>query len=165
MGRHARDPRERFWAGVKRGGLYECWPWQYSRWGTNQMYGTTTLYGKKTSAHRVAYILSYGDVPPGIEVCHTCDNALCCNPCHLWLGTHAQNMQDKTLKGRAPKGSEGGHHTLNDNQVLEIYERYKRGEMKKYIALDMGVSPNCIKQIVRGETWKHLYREYYPNGF
>jgi hypothetical protein len=51
-------------------------------------------------AHKAAWIIANGAVPHGLYVCHTCDNRVCCNPAHLWLGTAKQNQQDMAAKGR-----------------------------------------------------------------
>lgn len=160
MGRHARDPHVRFWEGVKRGGLNECWPWQYSRWGVDKMYGTTSLYGKKTSAHRAAYILSYGDIPDGLEVCHTCDNGLCCNPCHLWLGTHQQNIEDRGNKQRLTpyRGEEHINAKLTWDDVTLIREQLSVGVPRKYIAETFNISTTVIHHIANNKMWKEEWR-------
>lgn len=158
MGRHARDPYQRFWAGVERGGLNDCWLWQYSGCGKFYEYGKTTLDGKRMTAHRAAYILSYGDIPDGLEVCHTCDNGKCCNPMHLWLGTHTDNMRDKMRKGRGNHQIGEVNHAakLTEQDVLEIREWLKQGMSQREAARRKGVSSVAISYINTRTTWRHI---------
>ena len=58
-------------------------------------YGRYTSGGKKRLAHRVAYERAFGEIPEDMLVLHRCDNTKCCNPDHLFLGTHLDNMAHK----------------------------------------------------------------------
>ena len=42
-----------------------------------------------------------GRSPRGWRFCHRCDERRCCNPDHLYLGSHAENMADMKAKRRA----------------------------------------------------------------
>lgn len=88
----------RLWRRTDRSG--ECWLWLGAMRGPN--YGQIYVGGeKKTDAvHRVAWELTYGPIPPGLYVCHTCDTPLCVRPVHLFLGTHDDNMRDMNRKKR-----------------------------------------------------------------
>lgn len=93
---------DRFWSKIDRASPNECWPWTRSK--SVGGYGHWSYWedGKcrSTTAHRQAWTLINGPIPKGLQVLHKCDNPPCCNPNHLWLGTHADNMADKVAKGR-----------------------------------------------------------------
>lgn len=83
-----------FWSYVDKSGD-GCWPWTAGYSGP----GYGVFHSKGT--HRVAYELAYGEIPVGKLICHKCDNPACCRPDHLFVGTHKDNSQDMTKKGRA----------------------------------------------------------------
>lgn len=74
-------------------------------------YGTIWVDGKHTRVHRLAWTISNGEIPDGMVVCHTCDNPKCCNIDHLFIGTHQENMDDMTAKGRGRNGNVNGKKT------------------------------------------------------
>lgn len=95
-------PQERLLSKTSFNPTTECWEFTGDRdmWG----YGRLTVKGKTYRANRLAYEFFVGKIPKGFIVCHRCDNPPCCNPEHLFLGTHADNMIDKVSKGRQAKG-------------------------------------------------------------
>lgn len=113
--------------------------------------------------HRIAWEVFRGPIPNGKCVCHHCDNPPCCNPNHLFIGTHADNQKDKCDKGRqshgrdcAPKdparGGRNGNAKLSDLQVDRIRLEYdgKYGSIKR-LAKVYGVSHHQIHCIVSGK--------------
>jgi hypothetical protein len=97
---------DRFWRKVARTGPAECWLWLAGR--NPKGYGRFGMHGSAVFAHRQAYALTVGAIPEGMYVCHRCDNPPCCNPEHLFLGTHADNIRDMTRKGRADRDKKRG---------------------------------------------------------
>ena len=64
-------------------------------------YALITLHGKRHLGHRLAWTLKFGAIPPGLVLCHRCDERRCINPDHHFVDTHQGNMADMKLKRRA----------------------------------------------------------------
>ena len=81
---------DRFWSKVKKGAPDECWEWTASQ---ASGYGQSWWKPAKRAigAHRVAYLLTHGSIPDGLQVAHTCHNKLCCNPAHLVAQSNQEN--------------------------------------------------------------------------
>jgi hypothetical protein len=134
-----------------------CWEWQGAIY--HDGYGAFGLNGKQERAHRAAWMLAAGPIPPGLYVCHHCDNRLCVNPAHLFLGTHQDNMRDGAAKGRFPGGPGSQHGEANRSARLRaldvetIRERIRQGEQKRVLAHEFGVAESTIGDIAHGRTW------------
>lgn len=139
-----------------------CWEWTASK--TTEGYGGIKIEGASLRASRVAWMLTYGEIPKGLLVCHKCDNPPCCNPSHLFLGTNQDNATDKIRKGRQfvlPIMRRENHpeHKLTDAQVLEIRSRYfAGGEKQKDLAREFGVCQQHISFLVKREGHKNYAR-------
>jgi hypothetical protein len=109
----------------------------------------------------VAYKLTNGPIPEGLGILHKCDNPSCCNPAHLFAGTHAENMADMFAKGRRDnstfRGSKNSLAKLNEAQVVAIREEYAKGSVTyKQLAIKYGVSISTIATVIYRTAWKHV---------
>lgn len=134
-----------------------CIEWTGARTGpagAKWAYGTLGIAGKRWTAHRAAWFFFKGSNPADMCVCHSCDNPLCVNVEHLFLGTHTENMRDMEQKGRDNHATGEAHWgaKLTQAQVNEIRRRFKpRGGAA--LAREFGVSKTTVSRIVRGRSW------------
>ena len=161
--RNNKNPLDKFWKRIKKGKENECWEWQHGKFSTG--YGRTVLTcvgikGKQGLAHRVAWALTFNDgvMPsPKEEVCHKCDNPPCCNPSHLFLGSHKDNMLDAIYKGRLDnRGEQNGKAILTKEEVLEMRRLRRDGMFFKDIAARMGRKEGTVYYAVMGKNWGWL---------
>lgn len=162
----------RFCASLSIGEIDQCWKCN----GDDRAggYGHATFKDEKHYLHRIAWATFIGPVAKGVNVLHKCDIPSCCNPTHLFLGTHTDNMRDKVFKGRGnypigkkhhavihpeemARGENNGSAILKESQVLEIRALKSSGNyFNRELALMFGVSSGTIKSISRRKTWTHI---------
>lgn len=139
-------------------------------------YGMCKREGDQYFTHRLSYEMLYGPIPPGLMVCHRCDNPPCCRPDHLFLGTSRDNQRDAIFKGRRgsrnrperygsmygmttkalPKGEAHWKARLTEEDVRVIRARYAAGEDVQSIANDYPVTRVNINYVVLRRTWVHV---------
>jgi len=136
---------EYFWFKVVVGEIHECWHWID---GSTAGYGMFRYEGTQILVHRLAYHLYYGIKDETSEICHTCNNTLCCNPHHLFEGTHRDTMKNKVIKGRQPS-------KLTNEEVYEIKYNHPGTSMYR-IAENYNVKQSTIWNIINNKTWRHI---------
>ena len=139
--RHVRTNEERFWEKVDIRGNNECWNWKGCK---QSKYGSFIYNRKQCPAHRVSWILNYGEIPEGKIICHHCDNYICVNPNHLFIGTHQDNYDDMRNKNRQ---NHLGNAKLNPEIVKEIRNYYRRTKIST-------VTLGEIFNISKAQAWR-----------
>jgi hypothetical protein len=151
---------QRFWSKVDRsGGPDACWIWTATP--DTCGYGRLNVAGNWIGAHRLSWTINRGAIPDGLFVCHDCpdgDNPACVNPSHLFLGTVHENNADRDTKGRLfgkdRSGERNGRARLTRHDVEIIRSRrVERGVTRGELAMEFGVSPRTIGDVLNGKTW------------
>lgn len=141
---------DRFWSKVNKSG--KCWLWTGASYKDG--YGKFRFRGQTWSAHRVVWVLVYGEIPEGMDVLHiVCDNPPCVNPDHLKLGTRAENNADRAGKGRndCKAGERNPRVKLTEEQVRAIRAST---DTQRAWAERLGVSPSTVQAVRSGRNWR-----------
>jgi len=157
-------PETRFWLKVNKRGAYfsvlgRCWIWT-GRKSSGMQYGLMVINGRGIYVHRYSWELHNELIPKGLCVLHKCDNPVCVNPNHLFLGTRTDNSIDRDSKERQARGIGHPNSKLTDKQVKDIRSNYKRGSYgrsnRNQLAEEFGVSISTIKRVINRTSWRHL---------
>jgi len=138
----------------------ECWNWTAGRFSSG--YGQFRVGENKVRVHRIAYLARNGDLPRYNEkgeelyVCHHCDNKICCNPDHLFLGTSKDNTRDAYIKKRITPGEGNPNAILRNSQVRLIKKMLSNNIPHRKIAVFFNVSKGAISNISAGNNWIHI---------
>ncbi len=119
---------DRFWSKVDKSG--DCWLWTGTK-STNGYGNFGVAHGHRV-AHRVAYELTTGPIPVGLELDHDCHNKAltcnggdecphraCCNPSHLIPRTHQENIMNSPNVG-ALTACRRGHPFTPENTGIDV---------------------------------------------
>lgn len=130
-----------------------CWIWLFG--AVEDGYGIINFDGATKRSHRTAFEAYKHEIPRGMCVCHRCDTPSCCNPDHLFLGTHGENNADRGRKGRGStaRGSEMKHSKLND-ELVRLIRADRRHQ--RVIAKEYGFSQAVIWAVRARKTWAHV---------
>lgn len=153
----------------RSGGPDVCHPWL--GYSTPEGYGQFRYKNVRTYAHRLAFILANGPIPPGASILHHCDNPPCCNPRCLFAGTHAENMADRNAKGRQASGDRHGSRRapgrvrrgsshrnakLTEAEALAIWRARPQGAELARWAERLGVTTGTLYSVLSGRCWSHV---------
>ena len=141
-----------FWSRVDRNAA-GCWNWDGVK--PQKEYGRMKIAGKTWLAHRLAWVLTHGDIPPKLWVLHSCDNPSCVNPAHLFLGTPLDNTTDAMEKGRMAIRERHPWTRLTWRSVEEIRAALRAGETQIAVGKRFGVSNSTVSLIARNKAWNH----------
>lgn len=167
---------ERIWRRVdKSAGPDGCWLWLGAKSGRGG-HGVIGRGGRGDGlvlVHRATYEMKYGPIPAGFNACHKCDNPPCCNPDHIFIGTHTDNMHDAELKGRmrngrrpedAPRGN--SHWSRQDNARVakgnDVLPKLSEQDVRdirasrlpsRVLAEHYSTTPQTIRAARKGKTY------------
>lgn len=153
---------DRFWSHVEPEPNSGCLLWCG---GDLKGYGSFSINDRTHSAHRLAWSMAHGPIPPPAWVLHRCDVTLCVRASHLYLGDASQNARDYMARGSRPESwqrrypervrrGEASHKAkLRWRDVESIRAALLSGCSKRSLALAFNVSRMTILRIERGDTW------------
>lgn len=152
-----------FWSKVKIRKINECWNWVFK--GDKDGYGRFHLRRNNKKlffvASRVSYFITHPNDNINGLVCHSCDNPSCCNPKHLFIGSHSKNQKDRSNKGR-------GKCKL-DFDIAENIRIFSKNRLKEEVylyvkGLNIEVCNETINRVLRGASFSKTKRQHQKRG-
>lgn len=135
-----------------------CWEWTHGKIKTG--YGVIRINNKNFGAHRISYLMHFGNFDNKLCVLHKCDNPSCVRPDHLYLGTQTDNMKDMDNKKRRKlnimKGEQNGRSKLLVIDVINIKKMLSNKISQREIAKKYNVSQVAVSLIKRNKNWKYV---------
>jgi hypothetical protein len=148
----------KFLGKIDKRGPGECWEWVGGA-RDGRGYGAFCCAGRILIATRLAWVIEHGSVPVDKHVLHTCDNPPCCNPAHHYLGTHRDNVRDRTARRRMPprRGPDNHNAKLTDAQAQEIIRRRLAGESSGALSREFGIAQPSVCAMALGKRYVAAY--------
>lgn len=153
---YARKPlsslEEMFWKTIIK--TDKCWEWSGAKGGSG--YGRINVGRpqKILYAHRVSWVLHFGEIKNDLHVLHKCDNRACVNPNHLFLGTNLDNIKDMVAKGRNAKKPWINSKNLKlSYEIAEKIRSHGRVIKRRELMKMYRVSYSTIKAVQLNKAW------------
>ena len=128
-----------------------CWIWTGAVGGSRDPRPQIRVNWKCYYAARYSWELHRGPIPKGLLVCHTCDESLCVNPEHLFLGTQKENMRDASRKGRL-----NGKKAINEKIVTAVQQLRRQGKTQREISQQLSLPISTVGHLCIGTRWGPL---------
>lgn len=102
----------------------ECWDWT----GPVDAYGYGAIWsnGARAKAHRVAYEIANGSIPPRMQIDHMCGNRRCVRPEHLQVVTNKENQENRLLGSNNKSGARGVHWDKRSKRWIAVVRHHGR---------------------------------------
>lgn len=127
--------------------LGECLIWTGAR--QRKGYGNVKRGGRNHLVHRLAWGEVHGPIPDGLQVLHKCDIRACFELSHLFLGTNADNVQDRQDKRRSRRA------VATEAELQAVRDLAARGVPQRQIAVMFDISQATVS------NWhRRLHHDY-----
>jgi hypothetical protein len=134
-----------------------CWLWKGGK--VSSGYGRFKYFGESFSAHRLSWVLFRGSIPNGKFILHKCNNPICVNPDHLYIGDQFQNMQDRKINHKYFSGESHFNAKFTNKEVMSIRNLYAEGMGSCKIGKMYQVNRSTILRIAKERTYQNVKEE------